>query len=130
VPVVLAIIALQIVCAIHCARSGRSSVWVMVIIFFPVAGSLAYVVMEVLPGSGMNRTARKARAKVAEKLDPERPLREAREAGFAAMPAADVADALRWIARHADRDHPPVVLIMGSLYLAGEVLQANGESPD
>jgi hypothetical protein len=97
VPVVLAIIALQIVCAIHCARSGRSSVWVMVIIFFPVAGSLAYVVMEVLPGSGMNRTARKARAKVAEKLDPEGPLRRAREALEIADTAANqlaVANAL------------------------------------
>ena len=96
-PIVLAIIALQIVCAIHCAKSGRSSVWVMVIIFFPVAGSLAYVVMEVLPGSGMNRTARKARAKVAEKLDPERPLRQAREALEIADTSANhlkVADAL------------------------------------
>ena len=45
------------------------------------------------------------------------------------MPAANVGDALRWIARHADREHPPVVLIMGSLYLAGEVLKANGELP-
>jgi dihydrofolate synthase/folylpolyglutamate synthase len=61
---------------------------------------------------------------------PEALAAVARDAGFPAMPAADVADALNWIARHADRDHPPVVLIMGSLYLAGEVLQANGELPD
>ena len=53
----------------------------------------------------------------------------AREAGFAAMAATDVEDALRWIARHADRAHPPVVLILGSLYLAGEVLRTNGEYP-
>ena len=39
----------------------------------------------------------------------------------------DVEDALGWIARHADRARPPVVLIMGSLYLAGEVLE--GERP-
>lgn len=96
-PIVLAVIALQIVCAVHCARTGRSSIWVMVIIFFPVAGSLAYVVMEVLPGSGMNRTARKARAKAAQVLDPERPLRQARDALDLADTAANhvaVADAL------------------------------------
>ncbi len=96
-PIVIAIIALQIACAVHCARSGRSSVWVMVIIFFPVLGSLAYVIMEVLPGSGMNRTARKARAKAAQVLDPERPLRQAREALEIADTAANhaaVADAL------------------------------------
>jgi len=54
----------------------------------------------------------------------------AREAGLPAMPAASVEDALKWIARHADREHPPVVLVMGSLYLAGEVLAPNGELPD
>ena len=96
-PIVFAIIALQIACAIHCARSGRNSIWVMVIIFAPVLGSLAYVVMEVLPGSGVTRHARKARAKVAEKLDPERPLRQAREALEIANTAANhlaVANAL------------------------------------
>ena len=53
----------------------------------------------------------------------------ARAAGLGAMPAADVEDALGWIARHADRARPPIVLIMGSLYLAGEVLEANGQPP-
>ncbi|HTU11787.1 MAG TPA: folylpolyglutamate synthase/dihydrofolate synthase family protein [Allosphingosinicella sp.] len=60
---------------------------------------------------------------------PEALAAMAREADLSAMPAADVADALKWIARHADREKPPVVLIMGSLYLAGEVLRANGEFP-
>ncbi|HEV2817597.1 MAG TPA: bifunctional folylpolyglutamate synthase/dihydrofolate synthase [Allosphingosinicella sp.] len=54
----------------------------------------------------------------------------AREAGMAAREAAGVADALGWIARHADRARPPVALVMGSLYLAGEVLAANGQAPD
>ena len=53
----------------------------------------------------------------------------ARETGLSAVTADSVADALGWIARHADRARPPVVLIMGSLYLAGEVLKANGQPP-
>jgi len=53
----------------------------------------------------------------------------AREAGLNAMAAGGAAGALRSIARHAGRAHPPVVLIMGSLYLAGEVLKANGQPP-
>jgi dihydrofolate synthase/folylpolyglutamate synthase len=56
-------------------------------------------------------------------------VRAAKGAGLAAIAAADVGDALRWIARHADRAHPPIVLVLGSLYLAGEVLQANGQLP-
>ncbi|HEU0100526.1 MAG TPA: folylpolyglutamate synthase/dihydrofolate synthase family protein [Allosphingosinicella sp.] len=52
-----------------------------------------------------------------------------RSAGLASQTAGDVASALGWIARHADRDRPPIVLVMGSLYLAGEVLRANGQLP-
>ena len=62
-PILFAIIALQIACAVHCVKSGRSGTWVMVIVFFPAVGSLAYVIMEVLPGSGVERSVGKARAK-------------------------------------------------------------------
>lgn len=61
---------------------------------------------------------------------PETLARIAREAGINAMGAAGPTDALRWIARHADRAHPPIVLVVGSLYLAGGVLTANEEVPD
>jgi hypothetical protein len=98
VPILFAILALQIACAVHCARSGRGGGgWIMVILFFPVIGSLAYVVMEVLPGSGVNRHAHKARAKLAAKLDPDKPIRLAREALETAETAANhvrLADAL------------------------------------
>ena len=53
----------------------------------------------------------------------------ARELGINAMTAGGVENALGWIARHADRAQPPIVLVMGSLYLAGEVLAKNGQLP-
>ena len=53
----------------------------------------------------------------------------ARDAGLHAVPAADVEGALGWISRHADRANSPVVLILGSLYLAGEVLRKNDQAP-
>lgn len=53
----------------------------------------------------------------------------ARGLGITAHPATDVAAALREIAATCDRIEPPVVLILGSLYLAGGVLAANGETP-
>jgi dihydrofolate synthase/folylpolyglutamate synthase len=54
----------------------------------------------------------------------------ARANGLHARTSASVADALGWIARHADPAEPPFVLVLGSLYLAGEVLEANGQVPD
>jgi dihydrofolate synthase/folylpolyglutamate synthase len=49
--------------------------------------------------------------------------------GMNSMACANVEEALGWIERHADRDKPPIVLILGSLYLAGEVLRANLQLP-
>jgi dihydrofolate synthase/folylpolyglutamate synthase len=51
-------------------------------------------------------------------------------AGPAGRVAEDVAVALRSIAGEGDPARPPVVLIFGSLYLAGNVLSRNGEPPD
>jgi dihydrofolate synthase/folylpolyglutamate synthase len=45
-----------------------------------------------------------------------------------AAPATDIPHALRAIAR--DGGPAPIVLILGSLYLAGTVLEANRELPD
>jgi dihydrofolate synthase / folylpolyglutamate synthase len=52
----------------------------------------------------------------------------ARAIGIPADASADVAAALAHIAR-LDLDPPPRILITGSLYLAGEVLAANGTPP-
>jgi dihydrofolate synthase/folylpolyglutamate synthase len=60
---------------------------------------------------------------------PARLMSAARGIGMTALGAKDPAAALGWIARHADKERPPAVLIMGSLYLAGEVLAANGQAP-
>jgi hypothetical protein len=79
VPILFAVIALQLACAVHCVRSGRNQGWLMLIIFLPVVGSLAYVVIEVLPGYRGHRTVRKVQAKAVRTLDPDRDLRRARE---------------------------------------------------
>ena len=52
----------------------------------------------------------------------------ARGFGLTAETAADPADALDHIAARGDA--PSLVLIAGSLYLAGEVLAANDQLPD
>jgi len=49
--------------------------------------------------------------------------------GLPARPADNVAEALKAIAREADPEHPPVVLICGSLYIAGQVLEESGLIP-
>ncbi|MFE8583906.1 bifunctional folylpolyglutamate synthase/dihydrofolate synthase [Sphingomonas sp. NCPPB 2930] len=58
---------------------------------------------------------------------PEDLAGQARRQGLSAEAATDPADALVRIAGHFDR--PARVLIAGSLYLAGQVLEANDEVP-
>jgi len=61
---------------------------------------------------------------------PDALARLATRLGFpGAEPAADLAGALGEIARATQADTPPFVLILGSLYLAGEALERNGEPP-
>ncbi|MEG3175677.1 folylpolyglutamate synthase/dihydrofolate synthase family protein [Sphingomonas sp. RB3P16] len=53
----------------------------------------------------------------------------AHDLGIAAHTAPDVATALRDIATIGDPAEPPIVLVLGSLYLAGVVLAENRETP-
>lgn len=47
----VATVILQIVCVAHVIRSGSNQLWLLAIMLLPIAGSLAYVVMEVVPRS-------------------------------------------------------------------------------
>jgi hypothetical protein len=103
--VFVAIIALQIACVVHCIRRGRSGLWIMAIVFFPVLGSLAYIILEVLPAYSGRREVRAIKQAAAKAIDPERDLRRAREALDIADTAAnrtDVADALAALGRWSE----------------------------
>jgi dihydrofolate synthase/folylpolyglutamate synthase len=54
---------------------------------------------------------------------------EACKLGLSALPSQSVEQALAAIAALSTPAAPPAVLIMGSLYLAGAVLEANGQLP-
>ncbi|PTS91020.1 hypothetical protein DBR17_00300 [Sphingomonas sp. HMWF008] len=85
-------IAIQVLCVIDVIRNGRNQLWIMALVFLPVASTIAYVVLEVYPRFQGNRHVRGARAAVAAKLDPEKEVRAAR----AALATADtVANRIR-----------------------------------
>jgi len=78
-------LVIQLLCAVHCVRNSRNSLWLMVIIFLSLPGCLAYAIFEIFPEYAARREVRAAKSAAARKLDPERPVRLARE-------ALDVAD--------------------------------------
>src|SRR5687767_6512192 len=76
----LLVILVQICCVVHLIRNNRNSLWLWAIILLPIAGSAAYLVVEILPGLGHRREVRAVKAAAIRKLDPDRDLRAAREA--------------------------------------------------
>lgn len=103
--VYLAILALQIFCIVDVIRRGRNTIWIMALVFLPVASAAAYFIVEILPTLRHNRHVRAARQSVIEKLDPERELRAAQQALDLADTMANrlrVADAYTELGRHGE----------------------------
>jgi hypothetical protein len=70
-------IAVQVGCIVHVIKTGRNTLWIMAIALLPAVGSIAYVVVEILPQALGGRTARRAQSGVRRMLDPDRALRQA-----------------------------------------------------
>ena len=64
-----------------------------------------------------------------EHQEPQALVAAAAEVGLPGQASENVSAALTAIARAADPDRPPLVLVCGSLYLAGEVLRESGLIP-
>lgn len=69
-------IVVQILLIVHVIRTGRNSLWIWALALLPWAGPIAYLIVEVLPGLGRSRTARRAASAVRNTLDPDRDLRQ------------------------------------------------------
>jgi len=99
----IGIIALQIACVVHLVKTGRNTLWLSAIIFLPLVGTIAYAIVEVLPGWKHNRHIRTATAKASMALNPEREVRAARDALDLTDTAANrmrLADALAALGRY------------------------------
>jgi len=81
-------------CIFHAIKTGRINYWLLILIFLPGLGSIAYLLLEVLPGIRSSRTARRAMTGIGEALDPNRRLRES----TANLEVVDTADNRRALA--------------------------------
>jgi hypothetical protein len=104
-PILIATVLLQITCIVHVIRTRRNTAWIMAIGFLPLVGSIAYFVVEIMPGMGNNRRVQAARGQISQFIDPERSLREAMAAlELVDTPANRVAagNAYAGLGRHAN----------------------------
>jgi len=75
IPSVSISLLIAIVLAVHCIRTGRNWLWVTVLLFVPFLGSIAYVLVEILPGLFKSSGTRRAVRGMSRALDPEQDLR-------------------------------------------------------
>ena len=77
---ILAILDLLMVIyfGVHVIRTGRQMYWIMILLIFPLLGSLVYFFAEYLPEIRHSSVARKGARVVKSIVDPNRELREAR----------------------------------------------------
>lgn len=78
-PLFIITLLLQILCVIHLMKSGNNKLWLTAIIFLPLAGCLAYLLIEIIPEYQGNRHVRYAKKKALTKIDPDKDIRAARE---------------------------------------------------
>jgi hypothetical protein len=81
-------------CIFHAIKTGRINYWLLILIFLPGLGSIAYLLIEVLPEMRNSRAARRAVVGIGAALDPNRELRESE----ASLEVADTADNRRHLA--------------------------------
>ncbi len=73
--------------AIHAVRTGQQIYWLIILLLFPLLGSIVYFFAIFLPSVRLQHGAKRALAAATRALDPQRELREA-QAAFQEMPTA------------------------------------------
>ncbi len=69
-PLSIIIWLVQLVLIIHVLKSGRNRYWIMALLFMPLIGGIAYLVIELLPEFSGSITGQRAVRSVKQTLNP------------------------------------------------------------
>jgi hypothetical protein len=75
-PLGLILLLIEVVLIVHAAKTGRFMPWGLIIFFLPGIGSLAYILVELVPEWFGSPRAQRARGRLANTLDPGKRYRE------------------------------------------------------
>jgi hypothetical protein len=70
-------VLIQLGLIVHVLKTGRNTTWVFILLFAPMIGGLAYLIVELLPEWTNSRGARQARRGLSRVIDPNRDMRQA-----------------------------------------------------
>jgi hypothetical protein len=99
-PVYIVTLIIEVACIVHIMRTGRERYWIYIVFFVPMAGVVAYLLVEVLPDLLRTRTARRLNRQATSWVDPGRGVRARR----AELERADTVENRRRLAEeHLER---------------------------
>lgn len=74
-PFFLLSIIFQVALVIHIVKTGRNTMWIWIVVVLPLAGSIAYLLIEVLPSLSKSSTGQTAVRRVSSTFNPNRDLK-------------------------------------------------------
>jgi len=76
-PLFIISIVFQVLLVVHIVKTGRNTTWIWIVVMLPFAGSIAYAIVELLPGILSSKTGRKASRSLVRAVNPNRDLKQA-----------------------------------------------------
>ena len=76
-PIFILSILIQVALVLHIVKTGRNTTWIWIVVMLPIAGSIAYFVVEVLPDITGSKTGRKAGRKIQDIVNPHKDIKSA-----------------------------------------------------
>lgn len=76
-PLFLLSVFLQAALVIHIIKTGRSTTWIWIVVMLPLAGSLAYFFLEVLPELRTSKAGRNVSRNLEQIANPDKDLKQA-----------------------------------------------------
>src|SRR6187402_1303907 len=70
-PYLILSLVIQLALVVHIIKTGRNMTWVFIVLFFPFIGTLAYVIVELLPEWSNSRSGVTARRKLTRLANPD-----------------------------------------------------------
>lgn len=76
-PFLILSVLIQVAFVIHIVKTGRDTKWIWIVLMLPMAGAIAYLILEVLPDASNSKGGRQAQRKVQSVINPNRDLNQA-----------------------------------------------------
>jgi len=70
-------ILIQVAFVLHIVKTGRNTTWIWIVIMLPLAGSVVYLLVEVLPDLLGSRTGRRASSNLRKIINPNKDINNA-----------------------------------------------------